>query len=240
LTVDEWNLLSNIIHAYDEQNIVTRTHCSFKEQSSLPPKIRSKTSNTLELIGFFYTAIQPFIERSPYFHALPRNLRQFIMQNNLNGTGGLNSLLAATEADVFDNEVHTTMCNEIYGSEYVKASRRLMARLETNRNLLKLMLIILAFSSNCSIVMYDHSINLTNASAINSIYLIRIQDIFVTMLWKYLVYLYGYDNAVKRFDHLVKNYLDTLVRIDENLSTQHWKMVDTIVEKTTHSLTFDN
>ncbi|CAF4084464.1 unnamed protein product, partial [Adineta steineri] len=84
-----------------------------------------------------------------------------------------------------------------------------------------------------------HSTKYINISIPEAIHLIRIQNIFVTMLWKYLTYQYGYMGAVKHFDHLIKNYLDLLNRINANVSTQHWEMVDIIVEKTTHSLAID-
>jgi len=206
----------------------------------LPLKIRSKKSNVLELIGLFYTVIQPFIERSPYFHNLPTDVRRVLIENNLNGTGAFNSLFAAIEAKVFDNELYTTTCNEIYGADYIKESLHLMSRIESNGTLIKMMLIILAFSSNCSLVLPEHASNLTNTSATSSVILIHIQDEFIIILWKYLVYQYGFIEAVRRLDYLVKNYLDTLNRINENNSKQHGDMVDLIVEKTVHSLTLDS
>jgi hypothetical protein len=148
-------------------------------------------------------------------------------------------VLAAAEANVFDNEFHVATCNEIYGTDYVKESHRFLTRLESNRTLLKILLMVLAFSTNSSIVKYDHSINLIDISVVNSFNLLHIQNIFVTMLWKYLVYQYGYANAIRCFDHLVKNYLDVLIRTHENVSKQHWKMVDSIVEKTTYLLASD-
>jgi hypothetical protein len=189
------------------------------------------------LVGSFYTAIQPLIERCPYFHSLPTDIRKIIIQNNLNGTGGFNSMFSAADANVFDNDAYVVACNEIYGEEYVKVSRRLITKIESNRTLLKIMLMVLAFSSNCSIVSYDYSTSSVDVSLI--LHITRIQDIFVTMLWKYLVYQYGFAEAVRRFTYLIKNYLDVLNRIHANNSAQHWKMVDIIVEKTTHLLTSD-
>jgi hypothetical protein len=184
--------------------------------------------------------MQPFIERSPYFYTLPTDIRRIIIQNNLNGTGSFNSVLASAEANVFDNEIHIAACNEIYGTDYVKEAHRFLSRMESNRTLLKIMLMIFAFSSNCSIVTYDYTINFINSSTINTLYLFRIQNTFIIMLWKYLLYQYGYVDAIKCFVRLVKNYLDVLTRTHENVSKQHWKMVDNIVEKTTHSLALDN
>jgi hypothetical protein len=185
----------------------------------------------------FYTAIQPFIKRSPHFQTLSPDIRRTLIKNNLSGTGAFNSMFAAVEAKVFDNEFYLVTCNEIYGTDYVKESRRVLTRMESNGTLIKIMLIILAFSSNCSIVLSEH---LINTSAISSIVLTRIQDIFITIMWKYLVYQYGFIEAVRRLDYLVKNYLDVLNRINENDSIQHRKMVDVIIEKTKHSLALDD
>jgi hypothetical protein len=181
--------------------------------------------------------MQPFIERSPYFHNLSTDIRRIIIQNNLNGIGSFNTMLAALEANVFDNENHVARCNEIYGVDYVKESYRLLMKIESNRTLLKIILMILAFSNNCSIVTYDYSIK---PITISSYQLFYIQNIFVSMLWKYLIYQYGYVDAIRCFVRLVKNYLDVLRRTHENVSRQHYQMVHTILEKTTCSLLLDD
>ncbi len=240
LTVDEWNLLSNIIHAYDEQNLIVRTQCRFKEQATLPPKLRSNITNTLELIGLYYTAMQPFIESSSHFHASSADIRRIIIQNNLSGIGSFNAVVAVAEAKAYDNDYYTATCNEIYGVDYVQNGYQFMSKMEPNRILLKILLMILAFSTNCSLVTYDHSINFINISLNNTLHLIHIQNIFITMLWKYLVYQYGHRDAIKRLIRLVKNYLDVLNQMHDNISQQHWKMVDNIVERTTYSLTLDD
>lgn len=235
LTIDEWNLLSNIIHAYDEQNLVVRTQCCLKEQSSLPIKIRSKQINTLQLVGSFYAAMQPFIERSPWFFNLPHETRRTIIQNNLSGTGSFNAVLATIEANLFGEEIYMNNCKEIYGKDYVDENFRLISKFESNRTLMKIFLMILTFSNNCSIISYEQAFQWTPLSNFHSYHLNQIQNMFVTMLWKYLVYQYGHAGAVRCFVRVVKNYLDLLLRVHANHSAQHWQMVDTIVEKSTFS-----
>ena len=235
LTVDEWNLLSNVIHAYDEQNFAVRAQCSLKEQSALPLKIRSKQVNTLQLIGMFYVAMQPFIERSPWFVNLPYDIRRMIIQNNLSGTGSFNAVLGTDEANLLDDEIYRRNCNEIYGKDYVAANTLFLSRLEPNKNLYKLFLMTLTFSNNCSLINLEHSAHWMPISTFHSYHLLTIQNVFVTMLWKYLVYQYGHHGAIRCFVRLVKNYLDLLLRVHANQSTQHWQMVDTIVEQTAHS-----
>ena len=241
MSFDEWNLLSNITNAYDEQNLIIRTQLALKQQASLPPKLRSKQSHTLDLIGSFYTAIQPFLERSPYFNDLSPAIQQLVIRNNLNGTGSWNSMYATAEAKLFESASYIVNCNEIYGADYIRETQRLLDRMESNGTLIKIMLTILAFASNSSIVSYDQSVAAIDQSSERSaLVLFRIQDTVITMLWKYLVYQYGYSQAVRRFDHLVKNYLDLLDRINANVSTQHTRMLDNILKRTTQAITYDH
>jgi hypothetical protein len=164
-----------------------------------------------------------------------------LLQNNLYGTGGFNSMFAAGEAKIFDYDYYIATCNEIYGADFINEAKSFMARRESNGMLVKMMLVILAFSSNCSIVLPDYTFNLTDSSTTtNSIILIRIQDVFIVLLWKYLVYQYGFIEAVRRLDNLVKCHLDVLNRMNEISNKQHVDMIDIIIQKTKQSLTLDN
>lgn len=240
LTFDEWNLLSNILQAYDEQNLIVRTQNALQEQLSLPPKFRSKISLAFDITSLFYTSIQPFLERLTYFHQLPSETRQMLLRNNLHGTGTFNSMFAASEAKVFDYDYYIGTCEQIYGANCMKEVERFIARRELNINLMKIMLVILSFSSNCSIVLPDLDFDMNKSLTSNSIDLIRTQDIFIVLLWKYLVYQYGFSEAVRRLDSLVKYYLDLLNRMNDITNQQHLDMIEDIIRKTTQSLHLEN
>ena len=237
LTVDEWNLLSNILNSYDEQNLVCITQAFLKQQLALPPKIRMKKLITLELIGSHFQAVQPFLKRSPYFYRLPHDMQTMILQNNFLGTGNFNTVVASLEANAFRNEFYTAQCCQIYGEATVKSTYRIMERVEPNLSLLKVLIMILAFSTNCSITDYKEPICLIT---INVKYLLSIQNIFITMLWKYLVYQYGHENAVRRLLVMVKNYLDVLQKAHESAAQQHRTMVDNITERIVDTLVVDD
>ena len=193
-----------------------------------------------ELIGTFFSAIKSFLYYSPHFHSLSADVRRVLIENNLNGMGALNAMFGACELKLFDNDSHIRTCYEIYGEEYVKDSELLASRSEQNGTLVKLFLITLAFSTNCSIVEESQISTSTNTSVTSSIALTRLQDVFIVMLWKYLVYQYGYLGAVRRLDHLVKFYLDILYQLNELNSKEHRDMIHVIIDQTTHSLTLDD
>ncbi|CAF0806497.1 unnamed protein product [Adineta ricciae] len=240
LTFDEWNLLSNVIHAYDEKNVITAAQKLLREQASLPVKIRAKKMMVFELIGTFFSAVKPFLYYLPHFHSLSFDVRRVLIENNLNGMGALNAMFGAYELKLFGNDSHVRTCYEIYGEEYVKESERLANRSEQNGTLVKMFLTTLAFSTNCSVVEESQITTSTNTSVTSSIALTRIQDVFIIMLWKYLVYQYGYLGAVRHLDHLVKFYLDILNRLNELNSKEHKDMINVIIDQTIHSLTLDD
>ena len=179
--------------------------------------------------------MQPFIERSPWFFNLPHETRRTIIQNNLSGLGSFNAVIATIEANLFDEDMYMNNCKEIYGKDYVDENFRIVSKFESNRTLFKIFLMILTFSTNCSIISYEQAFQWIPLSNFHSYHLNQIQNTFVTMLWKYLVYQYGHAGAVRCFVRVVKNYLDLLLRVHANHSVQHWQMVDTIVEKSTFS-----
>ncbi|CAF1526273.1 unnamed protein product [Rotaria sp. Silwood1] len=234
LTKDEWNLLSNVIHAYDEANIIPQMKYHLEQQSSLPPKLRLKPSKSILIFKVFFSTLQLFIERSPYFHDLSIHTRQILIQNNFETAGALNSIFLIRELKALDNMVFITNCTTIYGDKIIKHSDHLTARLEPNGILVKIMILILAFSTNCSIVIPHYSDNIMSLPSALSIF--KIQSIFVTMFWKYLTYQYGFNGAVRCFNCLIKYILDILHSANEIRNIQHEQMMNTLVEETKNLL----
>ena len=48
-----------------------------------------------------------------------------------------------------------------------------------------------------------------------SLELLHSQEFYVATLWKYMVYLYGYDQAAMRFASMVKSVLDMFSRVQQ-------------------------
>ncbi|CAF4809116.1 unnamed protein product, partial [Rotaria sp. Silwood2] len=238
LTKNEWNLLSNVIHAYDEANIIPQIKYNLEQQSSLPPKLRSKASKAIDIFRVLLSTLQPFIECSPYFHHLSTDTRQALVQNNSEIAGTLNSIFIIREIKALDNMAFIASCITIYGSEVIKHSDHLITRLEPNGILVKIMILILTFSTNCSIVNPYYSSCIMNLPTALSV--LNIQNVLVTMLWKYLNYQYGFIGAVRCFNCLIKCVLDILYSANEMRNVQHEKMMDGLVEATKRSLINEN
>ncbi|CAF1290109.1 unnamed protein product [Rotaria sordida] len=238
LTNNEWNLLSNIIHAYDEANIIPQMKYCLVQQSSLPPKLRSKLSEATAIFRALLSSLQPFVERSLYFHNLSNDTRQALVQNNFEIAGTLNSVFIIREINALDNMTFVASCATFYGDKVVKQSFHLTSQLESNGILVKIMILILAFSTNTSIVNPYYSENIMSISSALTVF--HIESILVTMFWKYLNYQYGYRGAVRCLNSLIRSILDILYSANEMRNEQHDNMVDMVVEETKRSLTIEN
>ena len=61
------------------------------------------------------------------------------------------------------------------------------------------------------------------------------------MFWKYLIYQYGFNEAILKFSSLVQSILDLMQKVskDSNIP-KHWNMVENIVQQITYSLNLED
>ena len=142
------------------------------------------------------------------------------------------------ETDALDHPAFLTGCNTIYGRKTMESFQKFTSQLEQNGTFVKLMLLILAFSTNSSVVGLDCLTDIKSIS--NSISIVHVQNIFLTMFWKYLVYQYGFVVAVRWFNSFVKFLLDVIQCMYEQANKQHNDMVDTLIEETIRVLAIDD
>ncbi|CAF3328351.1 unnamed protein product [Rotaria socialis] len=234
LTNDEWDLLSNIIHAYDRENSIEKTKHMLEQQSSLPPKLRTKSTIILDIVGSYYSTIQSFLSNVPYYSDLSFDARRALIKHNSETVGSFHSVFIVRESNALNHESYIVGCSNIYGTENFDILRKFMSILDKNGTLVKAMLLIISFAGNCSKVVLDHSESMGIMS--NTISSVRIQNILITMFWKYLIYQYGFLGAVKCFDSFIRYVLNIILWTETNDSVQHSDMLDTIIENTTRLL----
>ncbi|CAM4764581.1 unnamed protein product [Rotaria magnacalcarata] len=213
LSHDQWNLLSNIIRSYDKQNVIKEVRCILESKSSLPAKLRLKPADTIDLMSKPLENIVLLMGNSPHFCALSSNAHRAVVSHNLILTGGLDGYFVARETDQLNNIHYMIASGALYGSDFMAQCAKDNERLEPNGNLIKIMLFVLIFSSNCSVVVFNGQEDINIMSSTSE--LIHIQDIYLAILWKYLIYLYGYNQAIVHFSAMVKSVLDMLRRVED-------------------------
>jgi hypothetical protein len=153
--------------------------------------------------------MRSFINCTPDFQILTITEQCSLFERNLNGIVNLYSAVVFHDTDVLKSSDCIRSFASIYGLEMMIQAMRINRELDHDLILIKLMLIILAFSSNCSIVNIPQVIH--NDSLLSGAYrLLGSQNVYVEILWKYTTYRYGYYNSALRFARLIKLFLDLI------------------------------
>lgn len=75
----------------------------------------------------------------------------------------------------------------------------------------------------------------------NTLSLLQIQNVYVEMMFKYMLYRYGYNEAALRFASLIKSCLEQNRMVSgDGYLRQHDEMVQKITEQTERSLTLSD
>jgi hypothetical protein len=210
-----------------------------EEGSSLPIKLRAKPSFALNFAHHCMTSIESLIKQSSHFHSLPVDARRSVIIRNTQVIAGLNTLLILHDTNFISDLNFVLSFTRIHGSDLLKNIVAFFERADRNMTLIKLMIFVIAFSSNSSIIMFDSSDDIGTMST--SIDLIHIQDIYVTILWKYLVYQYGFVEAVLRYSSLIKTVVDMSSPVEEIRKTEMYeKMIGTTLKQIEHSLVIED
>ncbi|CAF0990061.1 unnamed protein product [Adineta steineri] len=240
LTSLQWTLLSNVTHAYDKfdpSSIITNT---MKYLRNLPAELLFDASHTYNLFTTYYTTAQSFVASAPDYKILTINEQHSLLKRNLNGLFIFCAEIVCRDLRMLENPVWSNTLTYTLGSDMIKRKKILNSRLEQDTTLIKLMLIIIAFSSNC--YMLDDRHNLFNDHLLLGTFrLFGSQNVFVEILWKYMIYRYGYRESVLRFTALIKQTLDLISLVVNMYKSDrlHRDFVDDTITLATSTIKLD-
>jgi hypothetical protein len=114
--------------------------------------------------------------------------------------------------------------------------RQTLKFIDPNIIIAKLVLSLFAFSNHISILSSHMTIKPFNTLAI-----FQIQNIYAEVTWNYLIYKYGYDQSIQRFNNLIQCLLAaTMTVADAQNNENHVNEITSLVEQTELSLVLDD
>ncbi|CAF3830329.1 unnamed protein product [Rotaria sp. Silwood1] len=240
LNNSEWNLLSNVVHAFDKFNLIQSMHDITKYVALAEPTIEIDISQTFNLFASFYTAVQSFVNVTADFRILTVAEQRSLFQRNLHGLFNLYSILMLRDAGIFNNMRNESIIAPLYGQEIVHRAKRISMKLDFDSTLVKMLHMIFAFSTNCYTINYNPHMN-NDALLTGTFRLLGSQDVYTEILWKYMIYRYGYEETILRFTALIKIILDQIILSTDTYMNNryHQIIVDDLVEKAKHSLSLN-
>jgi hypothetical protein len=241
LIKSDWTLLSNIIHAHDTYSTSSQLSHTINNLSTLPVEIDLVPINPIEIVTQMYTSMQSFIRSSPDFRILTFNEQTSLFDRNLHGVTGFYATLFFRYTNLLQNDRYMDAFINIYGPDIMLLAKKVNERLDPDATLIKLVLIIFAFSSDCLIINKHDNIE-RDSLLYGTFRLLGSQNVYVELLWKYMIYRYGYNDSILRFSRLIQMFLLQLTNmaiVHEN-NEVHQKMVADVIEKTKQSLIIDD
>ncbi|CAF3892800.1 unnamed protein product, partial [Rotaria sordida] len=207
---NEWILLSNVIHAHDTSSAIPQIRRTIENLNApFSLHVSYSVSNVVEVILRMYTSMGSFISSSPDFRILTINEQCSLFERNLHGIIALCSALYFRTTRIIDTPKCLEKFTLVYGSEIILQAKCINDQLDSDLTVIKLMLIILAFSSNCFIVHEKEKPQID--SLLNGTFrLFGSQNVYIELLWKYLIYRYGYYDSVIRYNRLIRVVLSLI------------------------------
>ncbi|CAF4092993.1 unnamed protein product [Rotaria sordida] len=204
LAIDQWNLISNLSHCYDEYSGILLGEHYIREQNLLPLKLRFKSASMIEFFQILLDTSQSIYKNNQDFLSLSEYDRSILLHSTFIYT----SILGGQPATI-----------ELIGNpNAAAANKRIAKRMDFDMITMKLFLAIISFST----IRY-------------------IQNKYIELLWRYLLYKYNFERSVICLSNLIR----CLFAINEALAEAYdfqWytDTIDSLVQQTQQTLNFND
>jgi len=181
--------------------------------------------------------MRSFVSCTPDFQVLSVNEQQSLFERNLHGISSFCANIYYRDTKFFENAKCYGSFASTYGSQIIEKGKRRFKHLDLDSTLLKFILLIIAFSSNCFIVNIKDDVH--NDSFFNGTFrLYGSQNVYVELLWNYMIDRYGFHETVLRFARLVIYILDIVKDASAVYITNedHHNFVHDFIEQTKEEL----
>lgn len=229
--------MSNVVHAFERFSVFPTIQYVVGQLDSVELTKTIDISDTFDLFSSFYTSVQSFVTSTADFRVLTTAEQRSLFQRNLHGLFNFAGTLMLRDGGIFENYRNETVIVPLYGYEAVRKARSIIKRLGYDSTLAKAMLAVFAFSTNCFTLDFDKNLH-QDALLYGEFRLLGSQNMYVEILWTYMLYRYSYMETALRFAGLVKHMLDLII-LSSDIYTEnvyHQQLVDDVVERAKNTL----
>jgi hypothetical protein len=123
-----------------------------------------------------------------------------LLNNTIKHLGTINTCFIAYYAQLLNNSAFHRSAEILYGSTAIADSDHAIHQIDSDSTFVKLALTSIAFST----FGYTHYINIAPVNLMNVKAILHIQDIYIELAWRYLIYKYGDERAVLSFSNFIR------------------------------------
>ena len=215
---------------------VVETRKTIERLSVYPVSTDSDLPEILSMFAKFYASIESFINSSTDFQILTIDEKFALCQRNIHGVLNFGATTILSMSGMFDSWSNENILISVYGHDVFQRTKRIGLLLDDNIVLIKLLLIVLSFSSNCYMITLPEQMHF-DTLLLGTFRLFGSQNAYVEVLWKYMTYRYDYFEASMRFARLMQHLLHLLrmsgeVQQNNDLHQSFVEEITVLTEKT--------
>jgi hypothetical protein len=233
LTLHQSNLLSNLVHCFDEYSGYSSIEHFIRDQNALPVKLRFRHPSVSDYFASIMTKVQLVFEKNRDFLSLSSHDHAILLRSTVEYTTSVGGMFTLRQHQLFEYPAFYHSAEMIFRPTAAAFTRRVIDQLDPDDTFIKLILAALAFStSNYTVYTISNLDNLTNLKAI-----LNVQDMYTELTWRYLLYKYGHHQAVIRFSDLIRClFLAKYAIAEAHESKQFTEIIDSVIEQTEEKL----
>lgn len=229
LTVDQWNLLSYLSNCYDDQGGLKLGEQFMNEQLKLPIKARYKCTAMMNYFIASMKVCQSLYENNKDFLLVSTEDRFILLTTTIQHTASLSANFIYYLIGLLDNPAFYHTIELIAHPNVVPAAKRLSDRLRMDIIAMKLLLVIISFST----INYTTYSNTCQKNLSNIKQVLDIQNTYIELTWRYLSYKSGYKQAITYISDFVRCLFAVTNSLNRTDDVQFFKdTIGSIVEQT--------
>lgn len=240
LNKSNWTLLSNVIHAFDKFSPLNEVQITIQHLSNNPINVQHNLQQAKNIVGLICQSVLLSISTTADFRIMTTDEQCSLVYRSIRGIWTFYSMFICHLCNLFDNATTRKVMIPLYGYRDVERVRLISLRLDPDVALVKFLLMVLSFSSNCFVVDYDQTKE-RDCLLTGTYRLFGSQNYYIETLWKYMIYRYGFIESVKRYSAMIKVMLDEIELGSTifNNNQIHHNLANEILQKTSQSLFID-
>lgn len=166
----------------------------------MPSRNRFKIGTVTSFLRLLLTSVEFIFQKNKDFHSLTNHDQLLLLQRSLKQVAGLAACFTLRASNLYDEAGFQEKIITIYGAEAINSGCLASTLFDSDINIVKLFLSMMIFSTlDCT---YHLQRNVEKLKDIRSIQ--KIQDRYIEIAWKYLLYHYNLKRAVKCFSNFIR------------------------------------
>ncbi|CAF1086886.1 unnamed protein product [Rotaria sordida] len=199
LHTNQWTLLSNLFYNYDESKLLLIGQQLMNENNLEKSMISINSRLSKQFFMTTYETSGAYLNSNGDLRRLSSDNRNAFLRTAAENINCLGTIFSWNRSQVYKCKNFVNTCRDLYGQSSVDMIEHILKYMDSDIAIVKLALSLFTFSNNITIFSSIAMIN-----PINTLEIFHIQNTYSEVIWKYLLYKYGFYESVQRFMTLIQ------------------------------------